>query len=92
MNDFVDAKICSGVELKRETAKELLGNMDNILREMETQIALISDGIYRGQSLVQNEPNNGPCATSPMVVLMQQQVDTAERLLQEIIKIREALW
>lgn len=101
MNDFVNGTTCSafvcdnmriGVEQKRETAKELLGDMDGILREMATQVAMISDAVYRGEKLVKDELNNEPCAPPPMVVIMQEQRDTAERLLKEIIKIREALW
>lgn len=79
-------------EQKRETAKELLGDMDGILREMETQVAMISDAVYKGEKPVEKELNSEPCATPPMVVIMQRQRDTAEYLLQEIIKIREALW
>lgn len=79
-------------EQKRETAKELLDNMDGILREMEAQVAMISDAVYKGGKSVEKEPNNEPCATPPMIIIMQRQRDTAERLLKEIIKIREALW
>lgn len=92
MNDFVNAKICAGVEQKRDTAKALLDNMDVILMEMTHQVAMIADGIYRGESLVEDELENEPRATLPMVALMLQHVDTAERLLEEIKKIREALW
>ncbi len=92
MNDFVNAVTCSGEELKRETAKDLLGNMDGILREMEVQVSMISDALYRGSSLVESGNNKEQCDVPPMVVIMQEQRDTAERLLQEIIKIREVLW
>lgn len=92
MTDFVNATTCSGEELKRETAKEILGDMDNILREMENQVAMISDAIYRGRTLVEKEPINEPCDTPPMVFSMQRQRDTAGRLLKEIVEIREALW
>jgi len=92
MKDFVNAVTCSGEELKRETAKDLLGEMDGILREMEAQVSMISDALYRGRSLVENGNNKEPCEAPPMVITMQEQRDTAERLLQEIIKIREVLW
>lgn len=91
MIDFVNATTCSGEEAKRETAKDLLDHMDGILREMETQVAMISDAVYRGKPLVEKEPINEPC-DPPMVVIMQRQRDIAGRLLEEIIKIREALW
>ena len=91
MNDFVNATTCSGEEQKRETARELLDDMGGILKEMENQVAMISDAVYRGKSLAE-ESINEPCAPPPMVVMMQGQRDTAEYLLKEIIRIREALW
>ena len=92
MNDFANAKTCLVEDQRRETAKELLENMGSILREMENQVAMISDAVYRGENHVEKEPANEPCAMPPMVVMMKLQIDTAESLLKEIIKIREALW
>lgn len=94
MNDFANAKTCLGEEQKRETAKELLDNMESILGEMGNHIDMISDAVYRGGKNVEKGPDltNEPCATPPMVVTMREQRDTAERLLKEIVKIREALW
>lgn len=92
MNDIVFECDNREIKQKRETVKELLGNMDGILREMENQVAMISDAVYKGGNPVEKEPNNEPCATPPMIIIMQRQRDTAERLLKEIIKIRESLW
>ncbi len=94
MLNFENAQICAGEEAKRETAKELLENMGCILGEMDNQVAMISDAVYRGGKNVEKGPalTNEPCATPPMVVTMKLQRDTAEHLLKEIIKIREALW
>ena len=93
MMNFENAQICTAEEAKRETAKELLENMGAILREMENQIAMISDAVYRGENRREKEQADEPCAaTPPIVVIMRGQRDTAERLLKEIIKIREALW
>lgn len=92
MNDFVNAKICAGVDQRIDTAKAILDNMDLILIEMKHQVAMIADGIYRGESIVENELDNEPRPTLPMVAHMQEHVDTAEFLLEEIKKIREALW
>lgn len=95
IEDWIVAKekTCSGEEQKRETAKELLENMREILREMGNQVAMISDAVYRGdEKCVEKELANEPGATPPMVVMMREQRDTAEYLLKEIIKIREALW
>lgn len=90
MNDFANA--CPVEEQRRKTAKELLESMGCILREMEDQISMISDAVYRGGNCEVKEPANEPRATPPMVVIMQEQRDTAEHLLKEILKIREALW
>ena len=94
MLNFENAQICAGAEAERETAKELLDNMWSILREMGNHIDMISDAVYRDGKNVEKGPalTNEPCATPPMVVTMREQRDTAERLLKEIIKIREALW
>lgn len=87
-------KTCSGEEQKKETAKELLDDTRCILREMENHVAMISDAVYRGERPVETGPalTNEPCATPPMVVMMREQRGTADRLLKEIVKIREALW
>lgn len=94
MMNFENAQICAEAEVKRETAKELLENMWCILREMENHVTAISDAVYRGENHVEKGQalTNEPCATPPMVVMMKLQIDAAERLLKEIIKIREALW
>lgn len=90
MMNFENAQTCAGEE-KRETVKELLGNMWSILGEMNNEVAMISDAVYRGNH-GEKEPTNEPCAMPPMVVVMRGQRDAAEHLLKEIIKIREALW
>ena len=94
MNDYANTITCLAEEQRRETAKELLENIGCILREMENHVAMISDAVYRGENHVEKGPalTNEPCATPPMVVMMRGQRDTAEYLLKEIIKIREALW
>lgn len=94
MNDFTNEKTCSREEQKKETVKELLENMDSILGEMDIQVSMISDAVYRCGKDVEKGPalTNEPRITSPMVDMMREQRDTAEHLLKEIIKIREALW
>lgn len=93
-NGTIEDWIVTKEEQKRETAKELLEDTQNIFREMENQVAMISDAVYRGENHVEKGPvlTNEPCATPPMVVMMREQRDIAEGLLKEIIKIREALW
>lgn len=93
-NGTIEDWIVAKEEQKRETAKELLEDTRSIFREMENQVAMISEAVYRGENSVEKGPalTNEPCATPPMVVMMRLQRDTAEHLLKEIIKIREALW
>ncbi len=92
--NFENAQICAGEEQRRETAKELLENMWSILGEMDIQVTMISDAVYRGGKNEEKGPalTNEPRATPPMVVMMREQRDAADRLLKEIVKIREALW
>lgn len=84
---------CAVEEVKRETAKELLENMGAILKELNNQVRMISDAVYRGGNCnpveeVPNEPKGMP----PMVAIMEGQRDAAEGLLKEVVRIREALW
>ena len=94
MNDFANVKTCSGEEQRRETAKELLGNMWSILGEMNNEGAMISDAVYRGGKNVEKGQalTNEPCDMPPMITTMKSQIDAANLLLKEIVKIREALW
>lgn len=87
-------KTCSGEEQKRETAKELLENMYAILGEMGIEVAMIADAVYRSGNHEEKGTTltNEPRVTPPMVVMMREQRDAADRLLIEIKKIREALW
>ena len=95
MNNYTNEKTCcSAEEQKRETAKDLLENMDSILGEMGIEVAMISNAVYGGCKNVEEGSSltNEPRVTPPMVVMMREQRDAAEYLLKEIIKIREALW
>lgn len=84
---------CAVKEAKTETAKELLENMGAILKELNNEVRMISDAVYRGGCCnpveeIPNEPKGMP----PMVAIMHGQRDEAEELLKEVVKIREALW
>ncbi len=67
--------------------------MWSILGEMNNEVAMISDAVYRGGKNVKKEQalTNEPCAMPPMITTMKSQIDTANLLLKEIVKIREAL-
>lgn len=92
MNDFTNVKTCSVEEQKRETVKELLENMGAILVELNNNVCMIADAVYRGGNNnpvkeVHDEPK-----MPPMVAIMQGQRDAAEEVLKELVRIREALW
>ena len=82
---------CAVEEVKKETAKELLENMKAILKEMNTEVRMISDAVYRGVNINQEAPDE-PKVTPPMVDIMQEQRNMAQDILDELIKIRQALW
>lgn len=93
MNDFANVKTCSVEEQRRETAKELLDNMGAILKELNHEVRMISDAVYRGCNCnpveeVPNELKEMP----PMIAIMKGQRDAAEEALKELVRIREALW
>ena len=92
MNNFINETKYGSEERREGTARELLENMGNIFREMKHELAMISGAVYRGETCTKEEPDNEPCTTPPMIVIMQLQRDAAEDLLKEIVKIREALW
>lgn len=91
--DMNELTQCTGEEAKRETAKELLENMGAILKELNNQVRMISDAVYRGctRKTVEEVPNELK-EMPPMIVIMKGQRDAAEEALRELVKIREALW
>ena len=93
MMNFENAQICATAEAKRETAKELLENTTGILAEMYIEVRMIADAVYRGDSPNKvEEEHNEPKATPPMLAMMREHMCSADYLLKEIKKIREALW
>ena len=83
---------CAVGEVKRETAKELLENMGAILMELNNEVRMISDAVYRGGNcdLVEEVPNEQKMPS--IVAIMRGQRDAAEEVLKELVRIREALW
>lgn len=83
---------CAVEEVKGETAKELLENMGAILKELNKEVRMISDAVYRGGNFnpLEEEPNEPKMP--PMVAIMRGQRDAAEEVLKELVRIREALW
>ena len=84
---------CAVDEAKRETAKELLESMGVILEELNNEVRMISDAVYRGGNRktveeVLKEPEEMPS----IIAIMKGQRDTAGEILNSIRKIREILW
>ena len=80
-------------EERMETAKELLENMGDILMELNNQVRMISDAVYRGAGVNPAEKaSNEPRETPPMIAIMKGQRDTAEEILRELVRIRGVLW
>lgn len=93
MNYMSELTACAVEKKERETAQELLENMGAILKELNNEVRMISDAVYRGgnSNPVEEVPNE-PKGMPPMVAIMKGQRDAAEGLLKEVVKIREALW
>ena len=78
-------------EERMETAKELLENMGDILMELNNQVRMIAEAVYRGVNPAEKAPNE-PRETPPMIAVMKEQRDMAESVLKELIRIRAVLW
>ena len=75
-------------EERMETAKELLENMGDILMELNIQVHIIAEALYRGVDKVPDESKE----TKPMIAIMKDQRDMAESALREVMRIRAVLW
>lgn len=80
-------------ETRRETAKELLETMGVILEELNNEVRMISDAVYRGGNCTPvEEVHNELKEMPPLVAVMKEQRDVAEEALRGLVRIREALW
>lgn len=79
-------------EIEKETVKSILINNGEILSEMNREIDMIADALYRGKSVNNEVKENEPKEDPPLSIWMRGQRDTAEEILKKIVKIREALW
>ena len=75
-----------------ETAKELLDNMGAILTELNGEVRMIAEAVYRGVDPTEKAPNDPTRETQPMIVIMKEQRDMAESTLREVIRIKTLLW
>ena len=75
---------------QRETAKDTILNLSEILTEIKKQVDSIDSAIYGNrpaEATAKEEPS-----MPPMLVMLRQQRDFAEDILRSIIHIREGLW
>ena len=79
---------------KRETVKELLESMGVILEDLNNEVRMIADAVYRGANCnpVEGVPKEPKPPLPPLIVIMKKHRDEANGALMELVKIREALW
>lgn len=74
----------------RETAKDIILNLEEILNEIKAQVDLIESAIYGNKLAETNAKEESPIP--PMLMMLRQQRDFAEDILKIIMHIREGLW
>jgi len=82
---------CVENEEKMETAKELLENTGDILTELNIQVHIIAEALYRGVDTTEKLSDESR-ETKPMIAIMKDQRDMAESTLREVMRIRTLLW
>lgn len=92
MMDFRGAEIVQD-KVPTETVKIILENIDEIQRETMKELRMIADAVYRGNcnnggEVVQDEQPR----CEPIVIILGRQRQTAIKIRDEVIQIREALW
>lgn len=73
---------------RRETAKEILENMDAILKELSGELVRIDNAIYPQRPCEEKNEPQDECLLGTLL----RQKDTAQALLGIAIHIREGLW
>lgn len=82
---------CEPRDTKPETAKEILENMDAILKELSNELRRIDDAIYSPTNVENTKELNEPKQECFLGTLNRQR-NRAEALLLLAIHIREGLW
>ena len=73
------------------TVKEVTENTYAILNEIGNVVRMIRDALI-GQEPMKNQEINEPRPDKSMVDTMVEQRDLAERILKDIVRVRDALW
>ena len=87
--NYGEMATCEPGDTKTETAKEILENMDAILKELFAELRRIDDAIYSPRNVEENA--NEPKQDCILATLHRQR-NTARALLDLAIHIREGLW
>lgn len=74
-----------------ETVKDVMENTGAILKETYNVVQMIRDELI-GPEPLKNQEVNEPRADKSMVATMVEQRDFAERILKDIVRVRDALW
>ena len=82
----------TGSERRSEPAKDILTTTGAILREIADQVRMIGDAVYRGGETNRPMPQEKLDGEPPMLVILDAQRGMAKDILEEVAKIREALW
>ena len=80
---------CKPEDIKPETAKSIMENMDVILKELFAELRRIDDAIYSPRNVGEN--SNEP-KQECFLGTLERQRNTAQALLDLAIHIREGLW
>lgn len=73
------------------TAKDVIENTGAILKETYNVVHMIRDALIGPEPLT-NQGVNEPRADKSMIDTLVEQRDFAERILRDIVSVREALW
>lgn len=95
MNDYGEMKMTTINNSEEETVKAILENTDTILFQIERHIEMIADCIYRGEApdkCVDSSVANVTLQNPPMRVIIKSQRDRTENILEELVRIKDALW
>lgn len=88
--NYGEMATCEPRDTKPETAKEILENMDAILKELFAELRRIDDAIYspKNEGTVDSDEPKQEC----FLGTLNRQRNVAEALLHLAVHIREGLW
>lgn len=93
MKDFNYGEMttCEPRDMKPETAKSILENMDAILKELSCELRRIDDAIYSPRNVGENANDSNEPKQECFLGTLDRQRNVAEALLHIAVHIREGL-